>query len=407
MSSWHIHALRGTVGNWVVYPSLMTAKQIAARVLKSKDIRESKELDDYLQRDLKPRVKKIVTYLARRESHFFNSLLLGIFDAPPNWLEFDLSKASERLGITDLSDSEQSMGLLVFSGKEKIFAIDGQHRADAIRQAFELHKEKVEDDQYPVLFLGHVDTKEGRVRTKRLFCDINIHAVTVSKGDRVIINEDDLSAIVTRRTFSEYHPFKREKWVAVTEKPEQLEIEGSEPFTNLLALYSVTQKLRRLFRSVPGVAECDEKNVLAFKQVVFAFWDFMIKHDASLHGLFVRGNVSPAKEREKNRNLLFRPIGLELMARLYVHFAKRQKLDLFAWALGQLKWTNPGGVWDGIVWVSGKIHPKPKKQAVEIVLYILGELKEPAVRALQVQLAEMLRNDGYKLPQKLKLPALP
>jgi hypothetical protein len=38
----------------------------------SKEIRESKALDDYLQRDLKPRVTKIVRYLKMRDSRFFN-----------------------------------------------------------------------------------------------------------------------------------------------------------------------------------------------------------------------------------------------------------------------------------------------------------------------------------------------
>lgn len=55
-NSWHTPSLRGVVGDWVFYPSLMTAEQISKAVMSSKDIRESKALDDQLQRDLKPRV---------------------------------------------------------------------------------------------------------------------------------------------------------------------------------------------------------------------------------------------------------------------------------------------------------------------------------------------------------------
>ena len=69
-NKWHVPSLRGVLGNWVIYPSLMSAKQISERVIKSKDIRESEVLDDYLQRNLKPRVKKIVRYLKTRDADF-------------------------------------------------------------------------------------------------------------------------------------------------------------------------------------------------------------------------------------------------------------------------------------------------------------------------------------------------
>jgi DNA sulfur modification protein DndB len=231
---WHVSSLRGVVGKWVIYPSLLTAQQIAERVMKSKDIRESKALDDYLQRDLKPRVEKIVRYLKTQDYRFFNSILLGVFDAVPDWVEFDLSTIAEKLKLADVSQAKQSMGLLTFGGSERIFAIDGQHRAEAIRKAYDSFPERISEDRYPVIFLAHVDSKEGRVRTRRLFCDINIHAVSVSKEDRVIVSEDDLSAIVTRRLYAEYPHFRKGKEIAVTEKIERLEQGGEERFTSLL-----------------------------------------------------------------------------------------------------------------------------------------------------------------------------
>lgn len=385
-----------------MYPALMTAQQISRHVMKSKDIRESKELDDHLQRDLKPRVKKIVSYLKSRESHFFNSILLGIFDAPPDWAEFDLSGPSEKLQIGKIDESQSSMGLLLFTGEEKIFAIDGQHRAEAIHQAYLAEAEAVKNDQYPVLFLGHIDTKEGRVRTRRLFCDINIHAVAVSKGDKVIINEDDLSAIVTRRVFSEYPNFKNGELIALTEKVEQIE---NRHFTNLLGLYIVCQALRKLFQKRKGVPEVHADNVTGFKQVVIEFWDFVINHEQSLNDFFVKGKTTPARERKTNRSLMFRPIGLELLARLYVYFYKSNKLSLFGWALENLTWSNPGGIWDGTLWVSGKIQTKPKAQAYALVLHVLGELSQKDSMQLKEKMKELTRNDKYELPERVSIPA--
>ena len=208
---WHVPSLRGVLGNWVIYPSLMSAKQISERVIKSKDIRESEVLDDYLQRNLKPRVKKIIRYLKTRDGRFFNAILLGVFNAVPDWVEFDLSTVAEKLKLTDVSEAKQSMGLLTFSGTESIFAVDGQHRAEAISESYKTFGDRIAQDQYPVIFLAHVDSAEGKVRTRRLFCDINKNAVAVSKGDKVIIDEDDLSAIVTRRIYAEYPHFKKGK----------------------------------------------------------------------------------------------------------------------------------------------------------------------------------------------------
>ena len=257
---WHTSALRGVLGDWVFYPSLMSAEQIANYVMKSKDIREAKALDDYLQRDLKPRVEKIVKYLKTRDSRFFNAILLGVFDAAPNWTEFDLTTVAEKLGLDDVSVAKASMGLLTFSGSEKIFAIDGQHRVEGIRRGERDFGDRLKSDQYSVIFLAHLETAPGKVRTRRLFCDINKNAVPVSKGDRVIIDEDDPCAIVTRRLFAEYPRFKKGSEIAVTEKIELVTKDGKDYFTSLLTVFTVCQKLERLYRRPRGSADTAADN---------------------------------------------------------------------------------------------------------------------------------------------------
>jgi len=404
-TSWHTPALRGVLGNWVFYPSLMSAEQIADYVMKSKDIREAKALDDYLQRDLKPRVEKIVAYLKGRDSRFFNAILLGVFDAAPNWAEFDLGKVADKLGLGDVSVAKASMGLLTFSGLEKIFAIDGQHRVEGIRTGKKAFGDRLSTDQYPVIFLAHLDTVEGKVRTRRLFCDINKNAVPVSKGDRVIIDEDDASAIVTRRLFADYPHFKKGKEVAVTEKIEQVSKDGKEHFTSLLTVFTVCRKLKKLFRRPKGTAENSPENVAAFQKIVGAFFDFAIEHERSLHRYFVEATTTPAKERKGNRNLVFRPIGLELLAQLYVQFFNANKLAVLVWALTNLKWENPGGVFDGTIWRNEKIQTKGKKLAVNYVLYLLKELPSSKHKQLRDELRQYRNEPAYELPPQRELPA--
>ncbi len=401
---WHTAALRGVLGDWVFYPSLMSAEQIANYVMKSKDIREAKALDDYLQRDLKPRVEKIVKYLKARESRFFNAILLGVFDAAPNWTEFDLSTVAEKLGLDDVSVAKASMGLLTFSGSEKIFAIDGQHRVEGIRRGKSDFGDRLKTDQYPVIFLAHLETAPGKVRTRRLFCDINKNAVPVSKGDRVIIDEDDLCAIVTRRLFAEYPRFKKGSEIAVTEKIEFVAKGGKDYFTSLLTIFTVCQKLKRLFKRPPGSAETAPENVSSFQKIVSEFFDFIIVHEPALHRYFIEHKTTPAKERKGNRNLVFRPIGLELLARLYVHFLSKDKLPVFKWALENLEWKNPGGVLDGTVWVNERIQPKGKKLAIDYVLYLLKELPTRDHLCLRDELRDFRKDPSYELPKQRAAP---
>ncbi len=404
---WHTPSLRGVLGKWTFYPALMTADQIAKHVLPAKAIRETKALDDQLQRDLKPRVSKIVRYLKTRDTRFFNAILLGVFDSAPNWIGFDLAPVAAKLDIGDLSEAKASLGLLTFTGAEKIFAIDGQHRIEAIREASRDFSGRIKDDQYSVIFLAHEDSRDGKVRTRRLFCDINIHAVTVSGGDRVIIDEDKGPAIVTRKIYAEYSRFDGGKEIAVTEKIERVTKDGKEYFTSLLAIHTVAKTLKKLFRKPRGTLESAPENIAALQAIVSSFFDFVIEHETSLHRYFVDRKTTPEKERAGNRSLVFRPIGLELLARLYVHFYTQERLPVFKWALENLNWQNPAGVWDGTVWLRGKINPseKAKTSAVKWILYLLHELPDSEVAKLTADLRELRNDDDYVVPMPEMLPA--
>lgn len=399
---WHVPCLRGVLGNWVFYPALLRAEEISNYIMSSKEIREAKALDDYLQRDLKPRVRKIVKYLRTQDTRFFSSIILGVFDALPNWIEFNLSGIAERYGVSQISDAQSSLGLMEFHGNEKMFAIDGQHRVEAIKQAFADFPERVQDDQYPVIFVAHVDDKEGKVRTRRLFSDINKNAVSVSGGDKVVIDEDEICAIVTRRVYADYTPFNGGEEVAVTEKKEQLAKDGRERFTSLLAVHTACQRLKKLFRKPRGTLEHAPENIANFQAIVVGFFDFVIENEPTLKRYFRQRETTPKAERTNNRNLFFRPVGLELLARLYVHFYRRDRLSVLVYGLNNMRFENPSGVLDGILWNSGKIEAsaKARNAAVQYCLYLLHELTVAEERSLIPLMCEVTKNPKYNLPPK-------
>jgi DNA sulfur modification protein DndB len=403
---WCVPALRGLMGDWVYYSTLLNAEMIEESILSSHEIRESKELGDFLQREVKPRVIKIAKYLVQSQTRFFNSIIVGIFDSPPGWHELDLSSLKSSMDKQQVLVLEESLGILSFTGKEKMFAIDGQHRVEGIKKAFDANKERIREDQYSVIFIAHIDSAEGKVRTRRLFCDINKNAVAVSQGDKVIIDEDDLSAVVTRQVYAKYPHFKKGKVIAITEQKEELrEKKGPERFTNLLTLYTVTKKLMPLRRKERGAPQLRQESISEFVQIVFDFFDFVIKHEKSLKKYFSKQRGSLAVLRSNNRNLLFRPVGLEILARLYAHFAQRGDLKTLSQGLRKLKFSSPGGVFDGILWIDGKIdaHSKAKTAAVHYCLYLLGQLSPEKSHLLRDRLAEILKDPRFSLPESLIL----
>jgi len=405
-STWHTPCLRGVIGDWVYYSALMSAKQIATRVITAKEIREAKALDDYLQRNLKPRVKKIAAYLRRRDDRFFSSIIIGVFGGLPDWVEFDFSVISQKLEIPNLKELEESLGLLIFYGTEKMFAIDGQHRVEGIKMAATADPGRFENDEYPVLLVAHKDDVQGKVRTRRLFCDINKNAVAVSEGDKVVIDEDELSAVVTRRVYAEYPPFNNGGEIAVTEKKEQLAQDGRERFTSILAIHTVCKCLKKLYKKPRGTLENAPENIDAFKAIVIQFFDFAIQHERSLNRYFQKKNTTLRAERKNNRSLFFRPVGLEVLARLYMHFAFKNRLTILQHGLQNLNFKNPGGVFDGVLWNAGRIEAsaKAKKAAVGLCLYLLHQLNPAQERELTSTLRDVTKKVDYSLPPN---PAAP
>jgi len=400
-SIWYIPTLRGVLGDWVYYSALLKPEHFSSRIKPSHEIREAKALEDFLQRTLKPRVAQIASYLGKRDSRFFNSIIVGIFGGLPSWAEFDLKAVTRKLRPKVVTDElKESLGLLIFTGDEKMFAIDGQHRVEGIKEAYRENPERLRHDQYPVIFVAHLDTPDGKVRTRRLFCDINKNAVAVAEGDKVVIDEDDISAIVTRRIYANYPAFKGGKEIAVTERKEILERDGKERFTSLLALYTVTKKLKRLFRKKAGTLESDLQNVPRLEPIVTGFFDFVIEREPSLNKYFKQRRTTLAAERKNNRNLLFRPVGLEVLARLYAYFHARGGLSRLAEGLTRLNFQSPHGVFDGILWSDGKIAAggKEKSAAVDLCLYMLGELDTGEKRELLLKLREITKNMHYQLP---------
>ncbi|MEZ9132899.1 DNA sulfur modification protein DndB [Vibrio breoganii] len=356
-------SLRGSFGTWVYYPVLFSPKQVDDLILTSKEIREAVSLDDYLQRELTPNVGRIHEYLKVEEDRFFNSIIVGVFDGVPDWFSLNLS------GIDDLEDEEkkvldESIGILRFNGDEKLFAIDGQHRAEAIKKRY--REDNTYDDQVSVIFVAHADSDVGKRRTRKLFSDLNKTAQKVSPGELAIIDEQDIENIVARKIYSEYSSLPSS--VISLSKSAPIRASESEFFTNLLTLVKICKIISKSIFNRKKYKYTDDEIQNLYEKVC-CFLDLILGSDIEISASF--GNSNRTQELRANHHALFRPIGWEVAAEVYKYAIMEDKVDDFRRSLSTVDWSLNSVAFKDIIYVRNKVVTKDKKYSIALLKYIL------------------------------------
>ena len=210
MKKLYLPSLRGIIGDWVYYPTLMKLKDIAERVKIAEEIYQSKILSEMVQRVIKKkRGKEIRDYLIKQEQRFFNSLIVAVYDGDPSWYNLTHIKSNNRFESTNQLNVEEipedvvaGIGILSLNGEEKLFTLDGQHRLIGIREAV-TENSQLGEEELSIILIAHKTDTEGRERSRRLFTTLNKNAVRVSKGETIALDEDDTMAITVRNLVME------------------------------------------------------------------------------------------------------------------------------------------------------------------------------------------------------------
>lgn len=264
------------MGDWWYYTSTMTFAEIAERVKRVDEIYEASSLKTWIQRQVdNERREQIATYLREQEQHFFNAIVLGIFDGSPDWFPVAVSKGHVKTDVELNERVATAFGLIKLSGAEQIFAIDGQHRVEGIKAAVKSGKAELAAEEQTVILVAHQTDTAGRQRTRRLFTTLNRYAVRVSQGELIALSEDDTYAIVARRLVDEY-PGLGSDFVPLY-KTANLPPSDKQSLTSLISLYSVVKFLavplgrrspRHLIHGPPNRE--DEERIFTIQ---VEFWD--------------------------------------------------------------------------------------------------------------------------------------
>ena len=250
-------AIRAHMGNWQYYIVRMKMREIAQEVQLAHDIYNDKTLSDAVQRALgEKRVKsEIVGYLARHPDRFFSSIVVAAMEGEPVWHPVEMDNTIVPKIFTSSSSLRDSFGVLSFGDEPKYYALDGQHRVAAIKllvngEAGVETPQGFDEDLLSVIVVlrEEHDVPEGEWmrRYRRLFSSLNRYARPTDRDTNIIMDEDDLFAIVTRRLITEYKFFQApspERYsFKVLTKGKNVKTRTSH-FTTLQTLYAVNQIL--------------------------------------------------------------------------------------------------------------------------------------------------------------------
>ena len=210
----HIPAFRAQVGDWTYYIGTMTYAAVKNQInFAYEKLGKNRELEMLLQRGITSRTEVISEYLQTNGQRFLGALTVGVWGGNPDFQEVGMA---DRSGL--MAGIDDDWGLLVLNGDETYFAIDGQHRLQAIKDAV-ARKPELGSEKIAVLFVPHYDTAEGRERTRRLFTSINRKAQRTTKAENIALDEDDGIAIVTRRLLDEHDLLGRDGVVRIFSRP--------------------------------------------------------------------------------------------------------------------------------------------------------------------------------------------
>lgn len=332
----YLPALKGRMGDWAFYTTLMKLSEVNERIWLSDEIYQNKGLSDMVQRLVKSeRAKEISEYLKTENERFFPAMVVAVFDGEPNWLDFSIKRQSDAVGFDpSLLDRSKldSFGFLSLSGKEKLFPLDGQHRLAGIREALAdpaTTESFLSDDEVTVMLVAHDTTKEGRTRSRRLFTVLNKRAVSVKKHETIALDEDDVMAIATRHLVEEFLPLSN-KDVVSYRTTANISASDTSVFTTIVTIYDILSDLfRAVSKRTPNELRFNRPTdewMEVYQACAVTFFSALIASFQDIDTCLSSNEPSEsiAKNRSENGgHILFRPVGQRMFAQLVSDFCKK------------------------------------------------------------------------------------
>jgi DNA sulfur modification protein DndB len=420
MKKLYLPSLRGFIGDWVYYPTLMKLEDIAERISVDDQISQSRPLDEMVQRFVKPeRGKDIRNYLLNQDQRFFNSLIVAVYEGDPSWYDISRIESNNLLDPDDIPDDVVAgIGILSLNGDEKLFTLDGQHRLIGIKEAVTANPQLCQEE-LSIILIAHKTDEEGMKRSRRLFTTLNKEAVRVSKGEIIALDEDDSMAITVRRLVVE-NPMFLDKRI-LNHPTDNIPKSDQTCLTTIGNLYDL---LSILFTKIYVISKY--KSITTRKKELTNLrqsGEILNKHYRNACDYFQQLTVcfNPLQEFAKfttteefsavvkkhrhsdGGSILFRPIGLNILTEIVAILVENYSLSDCFRMISKLPTDLSKVPFNHVIWdPSQKTIKRGKTLARNLLLYMLNQptknvekLREDYAKALGKEINEV------ELPKKV------
>ena len=392
-------SIRCHLGDWAYYSTVLPFNEVASRIHRATEINSNQGLDDMIQRQLSPRAGDIAAYLRTQPERFFNAIVVGVYGGSPDWFPIDVEETAETQPVNLSARARESIGILQLSGDERLFAVDGQHRVEGIKQALQ-EDPSLEHEEMVVLFVAHRETPEGTVRTRRLFTTLNKYAKPVTTNEIIALDEDDAFAVVTRIIVNSYGGLNKTTQVGEGKlslvKFEGAQIPSSDPHsvTTIQTIYKLMDLL-----SVPrgnSKRRTELKQLRPSQEIIEAmyndheiFWEGLREHIPAMSESL--GSEPADRMAERHRypeggHILFRPVGQQAFARaLRILLDRDVHIQQGIKALASTQLMLDQAPWPHVMWnPSRKAMNRTNPQLAEsLLLHMVHE--DPANSSFQLE----------------------
>lgn len=407
-------ALRAKMGDWTYYITSMTLSELVRRVKTASAVHQSEGLGDMIQRSLGTRAGDIADYLLSQPQRLFGTIVAAVYGGEPKWLEVGIEEGARPWrGDSDRLDG--SIGVLRLSGREELFALDGQHRVVGSQRALE-EDPSLGDEEVAVIFVGHSKDQAGLERTRRLFSTLNRYAKPVSKRDIIALDEDDAVAIVTRRLFDTHRLFVNR--VALGER-KPIPVHDRANLTSIVALYDSVEmvlKTNPVWNPKHKRFRPDDGTLEELTEYCAEYWDAVVEENRVLQFYLGVDTSASAKAAAPYRgthggHLFFRPVGILAHTWVAMTLCKKEGLKprIAIRRLAGVPMELSEGPWAGLLWDAEnhrmRTAPEAQRVAKRIMYYMAGGTLEQigsTEAKLKVELAGLLNKD----PDEVELPSV-
>ena len=263
------------------------------------------------------------------------------------------------------------MGFITLPGKERLIALDGQHRLLSLKIAIrgimgvpggtktfaamnKLHPHpELANEELCIILVEHTDT----AKIRKIFNKINKYAKQTSRSDNIITSDDDTFAVIARHLFKEGGPLAPINGIDLVNWKSNTLSQRSKNLTTLSALYTIAETILKdkkySSKMLPDNAALEEAY-----QTIASFWRITLDGVQAYQQYLelTRNNKPVSNLREEN--LLLKPVTQMALAHVAL-MAQRKEIrwDSVVGKLNQIDWSFNNELWFNIL-VIGSANKK-------------------------------------------------